>query len=532
MTVLVMNVCLEDVGIRRDQPALRCAVEYTCVNFNIVAGSSKAAPSKPTQQGSVDAEQPIYRWGRVGLRSTLWKNGGCIMSGNAATVAYEKAVRVVREPARVAAVRATGLLDSETEEVFDRLTRLAVKLLNIPTAFISLVDEHRDFYKSASGFGEPLASARELKGPTFCHYAIQSREPLIINDAASHPVYREIPTVKSLGVAAYVGVPLVTADGHVLGSFCAIDVKPREWSTLEIQVLTELATSAKREITLRQAIRVTEQLTHEVQDANVRLEEEAVELEQQIEEARLLSHELQSKTEEAERANQAKSDFLTNMSHELRTPLNAIGGYVELLQMGIRGPVTPEQLADFDRIQRNQRHLLSLINDVLNFARLGAGQIEYHLETVPLDAALRDVEAMILPQIRSKGIAYLYEGCDAALAVRADREKLQQIVLNLLSNAIKFTETGGSISVECKARDAIVKIDVADTGIGIPANKVERVFEPFVQVKNGSGAQSGGTGLGLAISRDLARGMGGDVTGTSELGVGSTFTLNLPTAVE
>ena len=452
------------------------------------------------------------------------------ISGTEAALAYENAFRVVRDPQRVAAVRATGLLDTEVEEVFDRLTRLAVVLLNIPTAFISLVDEHRDFYKSACGFGEPLASSRELQGPTFCHYAIQSSEPLIIEDTAAHPVYRELPTVKSLGVAAYVGVPLVTADGNVLGSFCAIDVKPRQWSPLEIQILTELATSAKREIALRAVMRNVDGLSHKVQEANARLAEEATELERRIEEGRVLSLELRIKTDEAERANRAKSDFLTNMSHELRTPLNAIGGYVELMQMGIRGPVTDEQLADFDRIQRNQRHLLSLINDVLNFARLGAGQVEYQMEAVPVDAALRDVEAMILPQLQSKGITYAYERCESPLVVYADREKLQQIVLNLLSNSSKFTQEAGSITVACTRIGDFVLIQVADTGMGIPATKLDGVFEPFVQVKHGPGTQSAGTGLGLAISRDLARGMGGDVTATSEVGVGSTFTLRLPAA--
>ncbi len=168
------------------------------------------------------------------------------------------------DPARLAAVRATGLLDTEAEGVFDRLTRLAVRLVGVPAAFISLVDEHRDFYKSACGFGEPLASARELAGPTFCHYAAQATEPLVIADTAAHPVYRDVPTVRSLGVAAYVGVPLVV-QGQVIGSFCATDARPHAWTADEIEVLTELAASAQREIELRGALRTAEAMAVQLQ---------------------------------------------------------------------------------------------------------------------------------------------------------------------------------------------------------------------------------------------------------------------------
>lgn len=165
----------------------------------------------------------------------------------------------VGNPERLEALRRTGLLDSDAEEAFDRMTRLAVKLLNVPAAFISLVDEKRDFYKSAHGFGEPLASSRELTGLTFCHYAIQSDRPLVVPDTRADPVFRQVPTVESLGVAAYVGVPLAGPDGHLLGSFCAIDQKPRPWTDTEVEVLTELAASARREIALRARVRDLEE---------------------------------------------------------------------------------------------------------------------------------------------------------------------------------------------------------------------------------------------------------------------------------
>ncbi|MFL5576830.1 MAG: PAS domain-containing protein [Gemmatimonadaceae bacterium] len=232
---------------------------------------------------------------------------------------------------------------------------------------------------------------------------------------------------------------------------------------------------------------------------------------------------------EAEEANRAKAEFLATMSHELRTPLNAIGGYAELMAMGIQGPVTPAQAQALARIQTSQRHLLGLINEVLNYTRVEAGVVQYELERVPVAEALATCEALTAPQMRARRLVFRgVAECDPALTVRADREKLQQIMLNLLSNATKFTDPGGAITIRCEPRDDAVAIRVTDTGVGIPAERLEHVFEPFVQVDARLASRQEGVGLGLAISRDLARGMGGDLTVESELGVGSTFMLMLP----
>jgi len=157
-------------------------------------------------------------------------------------------------PERLAAVQDTGLLDSIAEESFDRLTRLAAKITGAPVAFVSLLDAHRDFYKSTFGMDAPLSTLRQLTGRTFCHYSLVSDGPLVLEDATQLPVFRDVPTVASLGVRAYAGIPLKTEAGQVLGSFCAVDFKAKQWTEQDIDILQELAHSAMREIRLRRAL--------------------------------------------------------------------------------------------------------------------------------------------------------------------------------------------------------------------------------------------------------------------------------------
>ena len=236
----------------------------------------------------------------------------------------------------------------------------------------------------------------------------------------------------------------------------------------------------------------------------------------------------QSARKEAEAANRIKSELFARLSHEFRTPLHAVSGYLEILQQNIHGNLNDEQQRDVERIHQAQDHLLTLVNMILDFAKLEGGPVELSMAEIPIEETLRGAEALVAPQFTKKGVRYTHRDGDQSLSVFADREKVQQILVNLLANAVKFTSPGGTVELEWRVEDDTLLVRVRDTGTGIPEDKIEQIFEPFVQLRAPGSVPNGGTGLGLAISRDLARAMGGDVSATSRLGVGSVFTLTLP----
>jgi PAS domain S-box-containing protein len=295
-----------------------------------------------------------------------------------------------------------------------------------------------------------------------------------------------LATLREMKMSSYVSVPLVTR-GRTIGALTVVvGSSGRRYTRLDVPLVEELARRAALA----------------------------------VDNARLYR--------EAQAANQAKSQFLATMSHELRTPLNAIGGYTELLQMELRGPLTPGQREDLTRIQRSQRHLLGLINDLLSFARIETGHIELSVEPVLVEDVLLVVEALVEPQIAAKSLTYARDGGAANVTCLADADKFQQVLTNLVSNAVKFTPSGGEVRLSWEAAPEQVHIRVRDSGPGIPASKHEAIFEPFVQLGGSLTRLTEGAGLGLAISRELSRAMGGDVTVESEVGRGSTFTVSLP----
>jgi signal transduction histidine kinase len=344
---------------------------------------------------------------------------------------------------------------------------------------------------AAPGFG-PYAEAIGGSGPIY----LESSDRM----AARYPAFRDAPV--SGGRGAWIFLPL-EIERQTVGALAFGFTGPRAFSHAERQFADTVARYCAQALD------------------RVRLRVAAARALAEARDARLL----------AEQATNAQTQFMRGMSHELRTPLNAISGYAALLADGIRGEVNEEQLLDLGRIRRASSYLLGLINDVLTVARL-EGVRPLELAAIVVNPVLAEVEGLCAVQAKASGLTLSVCQPERTLVVEADGERLQQILLNLITNAIKFTTPGGSIAVTCDGDAHVVRLTVQDTGVGVPPIDIDRVFEPFVQIdRHLTNASLQGIGLGLSISRDLARAMRGDLTLKSTVGVGSTFTVTLPTGL-
>ena len=373
-----------------------------------------------------------------------------------------------------------------------------------------------------------------------CGTAAYTRTTTIVADIATHEYWAGFRDLAlPAGLRACWSTPIIGTQGDVLGTFAMYYDEPREPSSEDLEVIETAASLASALIERERLICATQELNDELQSSTVELEmlneqlhESAGELEMQKEELEVANEDLREREEALDAANRAKADFLATMSHELRTPLNAVGGYADLLLSGIRGELTEPQRIDIERMKRSGQHLLGLINDILNYAKLDAGRVEYRLEQVRTRDLLIGLEELVRPQVDAKSLAFSVLSPAGDVLAMADAEKTRQVLLNLVTNAVKFTEPGGAITVECDESGGAVQIRVRDTGRGIPAAEVTRIFDPFVQVnRDAIPSSQRGVGLGLAISRDLAVGMGGSLSVESEEGRGSIFTLSLPRAL-
>ncbi|MEX2571594.1 MAG: PAS domain S-box protein [Gemmatimonadota bacterium] len=366
--------------------------------------------------------------------------------------------------------------------------------LTVDRASVLLFDSHGVMrFQAWSGISEGYRE--EVDGHSPWSADTTDPEALVIADVgADEDLAADLrETILSEGIRAMAFIPLVSR-GQLLGKFMLYFDAPHEFQADELELSRTIAGTVAFAIS-----RVRDEWA--------------------IREAK----------EEAEAANAAKAQFLGVMSHELRTPLNAIGGYVELLELGIHGEPTAAQRRALERIRTNQRHLLGLINDILSFAKLEAGQVEIVTGPCSVAEILTGLEALVSPLASAKDIECTLSGADD-LFVLADDERLNQILLNLVANAIKFAPRGGWVRLTSeRVRDEVL-IRVQDNGPGIAPEKQGTIFEPFVQADRSLHFPQDGVGLGLAISRELARGMNGELEVESEPPNGAAFTLRLAAA--
>ncbi len=388
-------------------------------------------------------------------------------------------------PKRLSTVRELDLLDTPAEELFDSMTRLAATLLGAQAAFVSIVDADRDFYKSQFGFPDALAAARESKGETFCHHAIEGDAPLAIDDTHALPLWKAVGTVQTLGVRAYLGVPLVV-DEHPIGSFCVVDTKPRAWTPDEVEMVSQLSKSAAREIELRMALR----------DAL-------------------------NRNQQAQALVRKREELLAVVAHDLRTPLQVIGTTVSMLTRAKDAATQAHAKRVADAIQSMSR----LLGDLLSANASESGQM--HLKTsVAVSRLLHDaVSTMSL--IASRANMGLRVDVSPDVAITIDYAQLMRVLCNVIGNTVKYCAAGSTTILRARLEHDAVVIEVSDNGPGMSKDDQARAFERGWQGADGI-AGLDGSGLGLSIVRTLIEQNGGTVSLLGDVGAGTTVAIRLP----
>ena len=383
--------------------------------------------------------------------------------------------------------RETGLLDTEPEEAFNRLTALAGRLAGAPVALLTILDNNRQFFKAQVGLREPWASRRETPlTHSFCQYGAATGKPLIVDDARQHPWLEDNLAIEELGVIAYCGVPLSTSTGQAIGSLCVIDSEPRNWQLELPSLLEELARSAMTEVELRKQSLALLELT------------------------------------------QRQNALLGTVAHDLRTPLTVVAAYSKLL-LHPRWNLSDETRPMVEALRRSGEFMLRLVDDILDLAALKSGKVTLHRATtdvVKLVSGVVDLQEVVAGL---KGISVRFECQLENLPAQIDPSKLEQVVHNLLGNAIKFSPANSSVVVSLSANSDQFHLGVADSGPGITKEDQVKVFEPFAKGAPRPTAGEKSTGVGLTIVKRLVEAHGGSIRIESEgRDTGATFQVQIP----
>jgi signal transduction histidine kinase len=391
---------------------------------------------------------------------------------------------------RLAVLEATALLDTPAEEAFDQFTRLASTILQTPVALVSLVDRDRQFFKSSVGLPEPWASNRQTPlSHSFCKHVVSTSAPLSVSDARSHPLLQNNLAILELGVIAYLGIPLTTAQGYTLGSFCVIDGKPREWTLREMEILRDLATLIIDKIELR-----------------------------------LLAKQLHTDYLNLRNLELYREEMVHMLIHDMRNPLTAFLGGLELMQL--MGEMTDRQTHLVNMSREGGKMLLQMINGILDASKTETRFIALQLVDINPAQVIKDACEQMSPLAEKGGVQLTWNTTCEKLH-RADAIKLHRVLVNLIGNAIQHTPRGGAIAVETQAEGNAVRFSVTDSGQGIPSDAFEQIFKKFGQVKTHR-VTGPSTGLGLPFSRMVVEAHGGRIWAESELGKGTSFHFTIP----